>query len=210
MNVAGGIKKRMEAKIYSWQLLDRFGQRYQLWGYGVKSIIEADDPVDPFPVRKLFPHIPDSVFHKLQKRRIDLLIGLNFNNLFPSGGEGRDCVGNLKVLRTKFGPTGFILGGTHPNLRPASPKFSVAAAEIRVARVEISPDIVVTPISDHVKEAMEVRAAKVGIEKELTVEHWQSDNLGVEPPRRCRKCLQCAERGDCSDKHVSHSIKEDL
>ena len=210
MNVAGGGKKRLEAKIFNFQMLDRFGNKYPLWGYGVKTIIEADEPVDPYPVRRLFPHVPEAVFKKLQKKRIDLLIGLNFNNLFPTGGEGKNCVGNLKVLRTKFGDTGFILGGTHPCLRPPSPKFSVTAAEIRTARVEISPDVTVTPISDQVKEVMEVRAARVGIERELTVEHWESDNLGVEPPRRCRKCLQCADRGDCSEKHISHSIKEDL
>ena len=104
-----------------------------------------------------------------------------------------------------------MLGGTHPDLRPPVPKFSSAAAEIRVARVKITPEVLVNEVDKNVhKKLKEIKAAKVHIEKELTVEHWESDNLGVEPPRRCRKCLQCAERGDCSDKQVVHSIKEEL
>ena len=130
----------------------------------------------------MFPHIPEAVFQQLQKRRIDMLIGLNFNNLFPTGGEGQDCVGNLKVLKTRFGPTGYILGGTHPDFRPPVPKFSAAAAEIRVARVEIVPDIHVSCLDDDVQDKLkEIKATRVQIERELTVEHMESDNLGVEP-----------------------------
>ena len=211
MNVAGGDKKRMEAKIYEFKLEDRFGNHFQIWGYGVKTIIEADDPVDPSPIRKLFPHIPAQVFQKLEKKRIDILIGLNFNHLFPTGGEGRNSVGSLKTLSTRFGPTGYILGGTHPDLKPSVPKFSSAAAEIRVARVEIVPDVKISKIDNDIQNRLdEIKSAKVKIEKELTVEHWESDNLGVEPPRRCRKCRQCAEKGECSDSHIIHTLKEEL
>ena len=211
MNVAGGDKKRLEAKMYDWKMVDRNGVQYQLWGYGDATIIEADEPVDPSPIRKLFPHIPEAVFQQLQKKRIDILIGLNFNNLFPTGGEGKDCVGNLKVLRTKFGPTGYLLGGTHHDLKPPLPQFSAAAVEMRAARVEIVPEYNINCLDDEISDKLkEVKAARVQIEKELTVEHWESDNLGVEPPRRCRKCLQCAERGDCSDKHIVHTLKEEL
>ena len=56
------------------------------------------------------------VFKKLEKRRIDLLIEINFNGLFPVGGLVKDSCENLRVLRTKFGHTGWILGGSHRNL----------------------------------------------------------------------------------------------
>ena len=124
MNVVGGDKKRIEVKLYDIKIEDMYGHHYQLWGYGVDTIIEPEDPVDPGPVRHLFPHVPKATFNKLERRRIDLLIGLNFNNLFPPDGEGDDCVGNLKALRTKFGTTGWILGGTHPLLYQPQTKFS--------------------------------------------------------------------------------------
>ena len=65
MNVAGGNKKRLEAKIYDLKMQDRYGIQYQLWGYEIKTIIEVGEPVDPLPVRKLFPHIPATVFQQL-------------------------------------------------------------------------------------------------------------------------------------------------
>ena len=210
MNVVGGDKKRIEVKLYDLKIEDMYGQQYQLWGYGVDTIIEPEDPVDPGPVRHLFPHVPKATFRKLERRRIDLLIGLNFNNLFPTGGEGEDCVGNLKALRTRFGTTGWILGGTHPLLYQPETKFSAAAYQIRVAKMEIIPDLEVRKIEKEVKERFdEIKVGKLRMEKGEAVEFWDSDQLGVEPPRRCQKCRQCADRGDCSDNHIIHTLKEE-
>ena len=42
----------------------------------------------------------------------------------------------------------------------------------------------------------------------LDPEYWDNDNLGVEPPRRCSKCRQCQEKGECSESHILHSLKD--
>ena len=42
----------------------------------------------------------------------------------------------------------------------------------------------------------------------LTAEYWESDNLGVEPPRRCLRCRQCQQKGECSENHILHSLKD--
>ena len=117
LNVAGGEKKRIETEMFSLKLIDRNGKSHDIWGYGVENIIETEDPVDPSSLRDLFPHIPARTFEKLQMRRIDILIGLNYAGLFPSGGEGQDCVDNLKMMKTKFGSTGYILSGSHKELK---------------------------------------------------------------------------------------------
>ena len=208
MNLAGGDKKRLEVKLYDFKVEDRFGIRTQMWGYGIDSIIEAEEPIDPGPIRHLFPHVPTATFKKLQKRRIDLLIGLNFNQLFPTGGEGKDSVGNMKVLKTKFGETGWILGGTHPLLKSHCPRYSVAAREIRVAKVEISPSLTVSPVDAQVKQRFhEIVSARVVTEK--NIKFWESDQLGVEPPRRCQRCRQCGKSGECSDRHILYTMKEE-
>ena len=91
MKVAGGDKKRMDVNLYELKLVERNSSTHPVWGYGVDTILDPDEPVDPSSLRDLFPHIPSEVFQKIQKRRIDLLIGLNYNGLFPTGGTGRDC-----------------------------------------------------------------------------------------------------------------------
>ena len=42
----------------------------------------------------------------------------------------------------------------------------------------------------------------------LDPEYWDCDSLGVEPPRRCSKCRQCQEKGECSESHILLSLRE--
>ena len=43
------------------------------------------------------------------ERDVDILIGLNMNELQPAGGLGNDRVGGLTVLRSLFG-CGWVVG----------------------------------------------------------------------------------------------------
>ena len=100
-----------------------YGVQHSIWGYVVDKILDPDEPIDLQPVRSLFPHVPADAFTKLPKRRIDILIGINYNSLHPSGGLGVDNVDNLRALRSRFG-TGWIIGGSHPLLNSSPLKFS--------------------------------------------------------------------------------------
>ena len=215
LNVAGGGEETMETDIHEVDLVDRKGERHALWGYGLEKIIEPEDPVDMTPVRHLFPHIPDEVFKPLLKKRIDILIGLNFNGLHPSGGEGENCVGNLKMLSTIFGSTGWIMGGSHPLLKCSPLKFSSSVARLRVAQLAVSPILSVQELP----EFLPVTSAKVNTipskayegEKlpELLPDFWDRDQLSVLPPRKCERCLQCAVKGKCSEQHQLRTLKEE-
>ena len=207
MNVAGGGKRRIEVNIYDWKFLGRDGKSYPLWGYGIDTIIAEEDTVDPSPVRHLFPHIPESVFQQLGKRRLDILVGLNFFSLFPSGGEGRDAVGNLRVLKTNFGKSSYILAGSHEDLAVSGFIFPKEAEEFRVARCSV----IVENINDKIEEKRnDIRISKLKVEKEMETGFWETDQLGVEPPRRCASCRKCAEKGECSEEHLLHSYQETL
>ena len=209
MKTVGGHDNKIDVKIYEFNLVERNGTAHKVWGYGIDSIIEPDDPIDPSSLRKLFPHVPSELFVKLEKRRIDLLIGLNFNGLFPVGGSGRDCRENLKVMKTKFGSTGWILGGSHRSLCCSKPQLSSGAAEIlTAAKVHCIPDVGVR-ILDHDKIKEKVTVMKIALEPMLTPEYWDRDGLSVLPPRRCSKCRQCSLRGECSEKHLIHSLEEE-
>ena len=93
----------MDVKTYEFDFDDMYGKLHRIWGYGIDEIIEPGEPVDLSNVRHLFPHVPDQAFHTLPKKRIDILVGLNYNALHPCGGIGVDLVGNLKALRSRFG-----------------------------------------------------------------------------------------------------------
>ena len=51
--------------------------------------------------------------------------------------------------------------------------------------------------------------AKVFIDPVLTPDFWESESLGVLPPRKCSKCKQCALKGDCSEAHYLLTLKEE-
>ena len=205
MKVVGGQYKKVKTKIYELDLVDRLGHRHSIWGYGMEKIIEPDDPVDLGPVRSLFPHIPDEVFSPMPKRRIDILMGLNFNSLHPCGGSGRYTVGNLRALQSKFG-TGWVIGGCHENLKTSPVRLTAEAATARVAKVSVIPEFEVNKLDIYKSSPA---FARICIDPVLTPEFWESDSMGILPPRKCIRCKQCALKGDCSEGHLVLTLKEE-
>ena len=205
MKVVGGQFKKVRTKIYEVDLVDKSGQKHSIWGFGIDLIIEPDDPVDVSAVRSLFPHIPDEVFSTLPKKRVDILVGLNFNSLHPYGGLGQNAVGDLKVLHSRFG-NGWVLGGCHESLKMFPIRMTSEAIAARIARVSIIPSIDVINLEE---KTITPAFAKVSIDPPLTPEFWQSDNMGILPPRHCTRCRQCALKGECSESHIQLSLKEE-
>ena len=207
MKTVGGIDSQLDIKIYEFNLIERNGTSRKVWGYGIDTVVEADEPIDPSCIRSLFPHIPSTVFKKLERRRIDILIGLNYNGLFPEGGTGRNCRENLRVMKTRFGSTGWILGGSHSKLECNNPRLSSGAVEIMSAdQLHFAPDIVTRDSKAQVENR--ITALRVITEPMLTPEFWEKDSLSILPPRRCQKCRQCSLKGECSEKHLIHTLEE--
>ena len=200
MKVVGG-EKQMPVDLYELDLEDMYGKQHSIWGYGIDLIMDPDVPVNLSKVRHLFPHVPESAFAQLPKRRIDLLIGINYNSLRPVGGLGVDSVGNLKALRSRFG-CGWLLGGSHKDLQLSSPRFSNQAASARIAKVTVVPEV---PL---VADLQTSSSAKVTVDPLLTPDFWESEQMGVLPPRKCLKCKQCALKGECSETHYLLTLKE--
>ena len=156
--------------IYYLSLVDLSGAEHRMIAYGTDDIMGEVGGVDWSRARKLFPHIPDEVFQKTERKALDLLIGVNYLHLHPSGGEGRNAVKGLRVLNSNFG-NGWVLSGKSELVkRNESEKESLDKARVRANRAEIHPH--------------------------LDLNFWQADGLGVEPPR----CYKCAEaRKGCKD-----------
>ena len=179
--VAGEAAQIVHSKLYLLDLKDMYGNVHTVWGYGVPRIMSSDVP-DLSAIRHLFPHIPEAVFYPLVAKEVDLLIGLNMMELQPSGGLGIDRVGGLSALRSIFGH-GWVLGGHHPKLRSVG-DLSSAAMSLKIAKLLIRPEPSHTP------------------------EFWESEGMGVLPPRRCDTCKSCMENGACSERQYEHSLKK--
>ena len=120
--------------------METSGLVHKVWGLGVDTIMVAPEPIALHPVRHLFPHVPENVFDTLVKKDIDVLIGMNFFSLHPSGGQGRNCVDNIRVLHSKFSK-GWVVAGTHPDIQSSSPMLSMSALSIvKGFRVEVKPE----------------------------------------------------------------------
>ena len=183
IEVVGKEPEQMHSKIYLLDMIDMYGNVHTIWGYGVPKIMTSSVP-DLSHVRHLFPHIPDQAFSPLATKEVDVLIGLNMNELQPAGGLGNDRVGGLTALRSLFG-TGWVVGGHHDDIKVSSQSsVTSAAATLQIAKILIEPQPSFTP------------------------EFWESEGMGVLPPPRCDNCRGCMERGSCSEKHYSHSVKK--
>ena len=94
---------------------------------GVKhkvQFVEVDHISDlgplPLPDKlyELFPHLPAGALER-PIHDVGILIGQNAAALLPIGGDGRDLVGNLRLLKIPFGK-GFTVGGFHPEVKVQS------------------------------------------------------------------------------------------
>ena len=189
--VGGDLDTVKDGVIYEFTVVDNFGQKHNLWGYGIDHIIDPPEAVDLRPVRRLFPHVPDNVFDALPSKPVDLLIGINYFALHPDGGQGLNCVDNLRVLHSNFSK-GWLVAGSHPDLKFKSPKWSSSALSVaRICRLDVRPVI-------DLKSGCSNKP-------QYSKDFWESEMMGVLPPKRCCKCLSCP---DCTDNALILSRKD--
>jgi hypothetical protein len=175
--------KEMHSNIFLLDMVDMYGNIHTVWGYGVPRIMTSSVP-NLTALRKLFPHIPAEAFAALVTKEVDVLIGLNMNELQPAGGVGVDRVGGLTALRSLFG-CGWVIGGHHDDIKESSnSSVTSSAANLKIAKLLIKPEPSHTP------------------------EFWEAEGMGVLPPARCDSCRGCMASGPCSERHYIHGVKK--
>ena len=186
LEVVGAVQE-ISGYIYLLELIDIFGKPHRIWGYGISRIMISSVP-DLSALESVFPHVPATVFRSMEEKEVDLLIGLNMNEIFPYGGAGIDKCRGITVKRSIFG-TGWCVGGVLDQNSSSNisedmrRRISTQAALVRSARVHIVP------------------------EPPLTPDFWEADQLGVSVPARCDRCRRCQQVGTCSESHAQHTIK---
>ena len=86
-----GEPQEIKFHVFFFQMEDNVGKTHEIWAYGIDSIMSDATP-DMSILRSLFPHVPSSAFMSLDQKEVDILIGINFFSLHPSGGHKEDEV----------------------------------------------------------------------------------------------------------------------
>ena len=184
-------EKRRETKLYMVELLTITGDRKLVSAFGMEHI-SGEVPYICFEgVKHLFSQsIQDdwgSVSHR-PKGEIQLLIGAEVASYFPERLEAR---GELVVMKSDFG-SGYAMFGAHEDLKSDKVQLSEEVQLIRQAGVKISIQVVNRVTVDYVGPK----------------EFMSGESLGVEPPRRCKKCRGCPLSSFRGQKHTEKETLE--
>ena len=193
-----------ETMLYMVELLDRKGIRRLVRAFGFDTISEPMGSIVLDEVKYLFSKQMQKQWEDWGVRpegAVQLLVGSEVAQLHPIAKE---VVGNLVIKISQFG-TGLVLNGGHSVIKSQKLEFDSTVAAIRQGKfvkvnrvtVKYSQERDFTPV-----EYME-GSASCGMMKEK--DFLQAESLGVEAPRRCKKCSGCSE---CSFRGRQMSQKE--
>ena len=197
--VNGELKR--DTKIYCLELITCGEKRVLVKAFGVEHISEVKSVVDVSGVKHLFSEEVKEQWSKVSKRpagKVDLLVGQEHAGYHPVQVEAQQ---NLVVCRTMFGQ-GWILTGTDERVHTEECSWGPEVAAIRAGRVAVSihsANRIGVSIS---KDRLSINDIVIYNQAKLTFtqdrEYYTTENLGIEPARRCpgcRGCKECSWRG---------------
>ena len=196
-----------ETMIYVVELVDRNGTRRLVRAFGFDNISEPMGSIELEGVKHMFSLEMQEKWLDWGVRpegAIQLLVGSEVANLHPQAVE---VVGNLVIKSSIFG-TGLVLNGGHPLIKSSKLKMDSTVAAIRQGKyvqvnriaVRYTQEREFTPTEDR-HQVLLCQSCGVLLEKDFL----KAEGLGVEAPRRCKKCSGC---NDCSFRGRQMSQKE--
>lgn len=197
--VNGELKR--DTKIYCLELITCGEKRVLIKAFGVDDISEVKSVVDVSGVKHLFSEEVKAQWGKVSKRpvgKVDLLVGQEYAGFHPVQVEAKD---NLVVCRTMFGQ-GWVLTGTHQSLQTEDCSWGAEVAAMRAGRVSVSIHsanrIGISICRDKLSYNDKVTFNQAKLTFTQDREYYTTENLGIEPARRCpgcRGCKECSWRG---------------
>ena len=174
--------KTINSAVYHVPVIDKKNNKHIIKALQVDCISEGLVNVDLSSVKHLFSDSVQEEWAYVSSRptgSVDLLVGLDYLCLHPVDLEKHE---NLRVVQSQFANS-LILVGSHPLLKSANIRLNEDVAAIRhyahasVNRVSIQP----------------------------VYDYFESDDMGVVPPKRCGNCRNCKE---CSFRGRMLSLKD--
>ena len=184
MEVMGHDYEEINTLVYKLVLTDRDGKKHKLNLIGIDRIATNPRKLDVSVAYKLFPHIPAGALDR-PGNDIGILIGQDQVHLLPTGGEGRDQVEGLRVMRTKFG-SGFVLGGWNQQITGKLVVKTEAALRMTMAKFA----------------KQFVNGKRINIMTSRPNAFMEAEEIGTVMPRRCDRCLGCARCSSPSQEHT--------
>merc|ERR1711911_442828 len=108
---------------------------------GMSDITDTYGPDSIEPAYQLFSQYSAPQLDRPKGDKVHLLIGLDYNEYLPAGGQGADQVGSLRVMDTPLSSSGKVLTGHHPSIRGRGSNFSASAVAFRKAVFIDSKDL---------------------------------------------------------------------
>ena len=153
------------SQMYNIILMDNEGEEHTIQAFGIDRITRKIQNVDVDGVKEIFSIDIQEVWDSVRTRpsgEVDLLVGNNHLGLHPTELE---AVGNIKVLKSKFG-SGLVLSGSHPELKCLDP-----------------------PSHPHMGATIHYNKLTF----KSVRDYLDANELHVEVPRRCNNCMNCEE-----------------
>ena len=158
---------------------------------GFDEISSEIEPAEVEPAMKVFPQISNIESIKRPSGKVDLLIGLNFLEVQPKE-VARE--GGLSLWESNFG-TGYLLGGTHPDIWLGRGRETLVKGALQVSRA--------TNRASYKRVFKVCHSTQAVRDKEKNF--LEAEELGVSQPKRCDTCKHCTR---CSHRAEHMSKRE--
>ena len=175
-----------ETKAYKVPLIKKDGGKVIITAMGFPEISSEIESADVGPAMNVFPQIPSISSIRRPSGKVDLLIGLNCMEVQPKEVAREK---NLSLWESDYG-TGYLLGGTHPNIWLGGREALVPEA-LHVSRS-----------TNHASYKI-CHSSLVSKDKEKSF--LEAEELGVSQPKRCDTCKHCTR---CSHR-AEHMTKKE-
>ena len=110
-------------------MVDMGGKVHKVMAYSIEIITAPTEEADLKPALEVFPEVKDLCNILRPTGNVDLLLGIQDANLHPYLAKpNKHCVGKLRLLTSRFG-SGYLLDGSHPEIKVIPSYLSPAARE---------------------------------------------------------------------------------
>ena len=190
VTVCGRKTKNADLNYYAVTVQLEKGPR-KIYMLGMDRLTSVPGDYDVSPAHSLFPHIQKELLSK-PGGEIHIIIGQDNGDLLPSGGQGINEVGRLRVSDIPFGP-GVVLTGSHPDIKFENPVMS-------------ADTITACYLSRFSRPPKDFISCQVNtITADPPMSFLEADMLGYNAPPRCDSCNNCEV---CTFRRQGMTVKE--